>query len=206
MWPEFEHHHLSSEAPERLKPTQMSVGLEEVAAKRREWAALGRKDRRDALERQVFPAVLGPKNRFYIIDHHHLGLALIEEKVERVWIAVRDDLSWLEPEVFWRTMEFRAWAHPFDERGRRCELTEMPRRLIDLKDDPYRSLAGRVRHAGGYAKSMAPFAEFQWADFLRARIGASVVRRQFPRAVREGVKWARSPTARYLPGWSGHRE
>ncbi len=43
MWPEVHHHHLASEAPERLRPTQMSVGLAEVARKRREWAALGRK-------------------------------------------------------------------------------------------------------------------------------------------------------------------
>ena len=46
------------------------------------------------------------------------GLALIEEGVGRVWIAVQDDLSWLTPEVFWRVMEFRAWLHPFDDHGR----------------------------------------------------------------------------------------
>ena len=45
MWPEIHlHHHLVSESP-RLRPTQMSVGLAEVAAKRREWAALGDKQR-----------------------------------------------------------------------------------------------------------------------------------------------------------------
>ena len=203
MWPEMHHHHLASEAPERLRPTQMSVGRIEVARKRREWAALGRKQRRETLQQQVFPAVLGPGQRYHIIDHHHLGLALIEEKVERVWIALQDDLSWLEPEVFWRTMEFRAWAHPFDASGRRRNFSDMPRRLADLDDDPYRSLAGDVHKAGGYAKSTAPFAEFLWADFLRARIGARALRRQPNRAVREGVKLAKSAAARYLPGWSG---
>ena len=203
MWPQIHHHHLRSESPDRLRPTQMSVGLAEVAIKRREWAALGRKARRETLQHQVFPAVLGPKNRFYIIDHHHLGLALIEEQVEQVWIALHDDLSWLAPEVFWRTMEFRAWAHPFDALGRRCASSEIPRRLTDLQDDPYRSLAGRIHHAGGYAKSAAPFAEFLWADFLRARIGARAVRREPQRALREGVKLAKSASARYLPGWSG---
>jgi hypothetical protein len=149
MWPEVIHHHLSSESPERLRPTQMSVGLAEVATKRREWAALGRKARKLTLERQVFPAVLGPKDRYYIIDHHHLGLALIEEKVDAVLIAVYDDLSWLAPAVFWRTMEFRSWAHPFDARGQRRDYADIPRRLTELQDDPYRSLAGRVRQAGG---------------------------------------------------------
>jgi hypothetical protein len=203
MWPEMHHHHLTSEAPERLRPTQMSVGLIEVARKRGEWAALGRKQRREVLQEQVFPAVLGPGQRHHIIDHHHLGLALIEEGVERVWIALQDDLSWLEPEVFWRTMEFRAWAHPFDASGKRRDFRDMPRRLTELVDDPYRSLAGDVHKAGGYAKSTAPFAEFLWADFLRQRIGGRALRRQRPRAVREGVKLAKTAAARYLPGWAG---
>jgi hypothetical protein len=206
MWPEVHHHHLVTEAPARLRPTQMSVGLAEVAAKRQEWAALSRKQRRETLQRQVFPAVLGPKQRHYIIDHHHLGLALIEEGVEQVWIALHDDLSWLAPEVFWRTMEFRAWAHPFDPGGRRREYRDMPRRLGDLQDDPYRSLAGRVRQAGGYAKSPAPFAEFLWADFLRARVGAGMLRREPRRALRAGLRLAKSAEARYLPGWSGRHK
>jgi hypothetical protein len=184
----------------------MSVGLAEVAAKRSEWAALSHKARRGTLEQQVFPAVLGPGSRFYLIDHHHLALALIEEKVAAVWVAVQDDLSWLEATVFWRTMEFRAWAHPYDAHGRRRDCNDIPARLSSLRDDPYRSLAGRVRHAGGYAKSVAPFAEFLWADFYRSRVSAALVRRDLRRAVREGTKLARSAAARYLPGWSGrHR-
>lgn len=206
MWPEVHHHHLESATLRRLRPTQMSVGLAEVASKRREWAALGKKERQATLQRQVFPAVRGPKNRFFIIDHHHLGLALIEEGVKNVWVAVHDDLSWLEPEVFWRTMEFRSWAHPFDSLGRRCGCGEIPLRLTALQDDPYRSFAGRVHHAGGYAKSAAPFAEFLWADFLRARIGAGLLRSKPQRALRAGVKLAKSAPARYLPGWSGRHK
>lgn len=181
----------------------MSVGYAEVAAKRREWAALGHKARRAVLEHQVFPAVFGPGGRFYITDHHHLALALIEEEVAAVWVAVQDDLSWLESSVFWRTMEFRAWAHPYDARGRRRDCSDIPSRLGSLQDDPYRSLAGRVRHAGGYAKSVTPFAEFLWADFFRPRVSRALIRRDLPRAVREGKKLARLAAARYLPGWSG---
>ena len=207
MWPEFHyhHHHLIREAPLKLRPTQMSVGLAEVAAKRREWAALGVRERHQQLQREVFPAVRGPRERHFILDHHHLGLALIEEGVEHVWVAVQDDLSWLTPAVFWRTMEFRAWVHPFDARGRRRECSEIPLRLTQLQDDPYRTLANRVHEAGGYAKSAAPFAEFLWADFLRTRVGAGMTRRASPLAVRAGVKLARSCAARYLPGWAGRK-
>jgi hypothetical protein len=209
MWPEFHlhyhHHHLVPESPLKLRPTQMSVGLAEVAAKRREWAKLGDKQRHKQLRRQVFPAVLGPGKRCFILDHHHLGLALIEEGISRVWVALQDDLSWLAADVFWRTMEFRAWAHPFDERGVRHDCGDIPARLTQLQDDPYRTLANRVHEAGGYAKSATPFAEFLWADFLRARIGLGAARRGSPQAVRTGVRLARSGAARYLPGWSGRR-
>jgi hypothetical protein len=204
MWPELHlHHHLVSEDPARLRPTQMTVGLAEVAIKRREWAALGKKERREALQQEVFPAVLGLQQRYYIIDHHHLGLALIEERVRHVWIAVQDDLSWLKAETFWRVMESRAWAHPYDARGQRRDTDDMPRRLVEMEDDPYRSLANRVHEAGGYAKSAMPYAEFLWADFFRSNIGARKLRRRPPLAVREGVKLAKSAAARYLPGWAG---
>jgi hypothetical protein len=204
MWPELHrHHHLVSEDPARLRPTQMTVGLAEVEIKRREWAALDKKERREALQQQVFPAVLGLRQRYYIIDHHHLGLALIEERVRHVWIAVQDDLSWLAPEVFWRVLEFRAWAHPFDVHGERRDCREIPADLTRLQDDPFRSLANRVHEAGGYAKSAMPYAEFLWADFFRAHMSPGKVRSRSPLAVRAGVRLAKSPAARYLPGWAG---
>jgi len=51
MWPEVHiHHHLVREDPARLRPTQMTVGLAEVAIKRREWAAIDKKQRHEALQ------------------------------------------------------------------------------------------------------------------------------------------------------------
>lgn len=188
---------------DRLRPTQMSVGYAEVQLKRDEWDAMKVRQREAELAQHVFPSVLGPERTHYIIDHHHLGIALIEAGVREVWLAELDDLSWLAPPVFWRTMEFRSWTHPYDRRGRRRGYDEMPERLKQLKDDPYRSLAGMVRRAGGYAKEQAVFAEFLWADFFRPRIDAELISAQPRRATKAAVKLARSSTARYLPGWSG---
>jgi hypothetical protein len=47
-----------------------------VAQKRREWRDKGRVKGGDFLGRHMIRAVLGPKKRHYIIDHHHLALAL----------------------------------------------------------------------------------------------------------------------------------
>jgi hypothetical protein len=80
----------------------------------------------------------------------------------------------------------------------------MPRKLIRLQNDPYRSLAGLVRLAGGYAKDLAPFSEFLWADFFRPQVSARLIADERVRATRMGVKLARSNDACYLPGWIGN--
>ncbi len=187
----------------KLRPTQLSVGYAEVEDKSRQWARLGKKKLKVEIQHHVFPAVLGPGREYFIVDHHHLGIALLKQGIQEVFVAILDDLSWLKAPMFWRTMEFRSWTHPYDNRGRRCDYSQMPERLTDLKDDPYRSLAGLVRGAGGFAKGQAPFVEFLWADFFRPHIAARLISKNPRRAVREGVRLAQSAEARYLPGWSG---
>ena len=197
------HHHFVEADLLALRPTQMTAGFAEVALKRREWAGLSKKDRKRLLESHWFPAVLGPRGRNFIVDHHHLGLALHEEGVRRVKLMVLDDLSYLAPTIFWRVMEQRAWVHPFDDKGTRRPYTDIPTCLTDLRDDPYRSLAGMLRTAGGYAKDSSPFAEFLWADYLRPHVTRAQIRKDLALALREAQGLAKSPLARYLPGWSG---
>lgn len=187
----------------RLRPTQFTVGYAEVEQKAHLWARLGKKRRKIEVERHVFPAVIGPGHDYFIVDHHHLGIALLDEGIEEIFVSVLDDLSWLKLPVFWRTMEFRSWSHPYDNRGKRRDYGDIPQRLTQLKDDPYRSLAGLVRGAGGFAKDQAPFVEFLWADYFRPHIGPRIIKTDPRRATREGLRLAQSNQARYLPGWSG---
>lgn len=198
-----DHHPLTTVNLAKLKPTQITVGFAEVARKRAEWAHLTKKARHSLIDSHCFPAVLGPRERYYIVDHHHLGLALHEEGVEAVRVMALADLSYLALPIFWRVMEQRNWAHPFDHIGRRRDYDAIPTKVELLVDDPYRSLAGFVRAAGGYAKDTSPFAEFLWADYLRPHITLTQIDRSMDVAVREGLSLAKSPLARYLPGWAG---
>jgi hypothetical protein len=52
--------------------------------------------------------------------------------------------------------------------------------MAKLIDDPFRSLAGELRRAGGFAKDTTPFSEFLWADFLRRRVKRKTVETQHP--------------------------
>lgn len=189
-----------------LRPTQITLGMREVEAKRQAWRAKAAKNTDKAgefLGSHMIPVIQGPKDRRYVIDHHHLCRALIEEGQQTVLVNVIADLSALEPDAFWFNMDCRGWTHPFDADGKRRGYVDVPKTIADMVDDPYRSLAGELRFAGGYAKDTTPFSEFLWADFLRRRIKPKVVQADFDAAIAQALGLAKGAEAAYLPGWCG---
>jgi len=186
-----------------LRPTQITVGMREVLAKQKAWKEQDRKKKAEFLGRHMIPVVRGPKGRNYIVDHHHLALALYNEGVENVLVIAISDLRSLESEEFWVHLDNRCWVHPYNAKGRRCGFDEIPRRIVDLEDDPYRSLAGELRRMGGFAKDTTPFSEFLWADFMRRNISRNAIVGNFDRALEQAMKLAKSTQAAYLPGWCG---
>jgi hypothetical protein len=186
-----------------LRPTQITVGMREVEAKRRRWREMHGKKAGKFLASHMIPVVLGPNEQRYVTDHHHLARALLDEGVKEVATTVVVDLSGLDPDAFWFVLDNRGLMHPFDDRGRRQHYGEIPGSIGELIDDPFRSLAGELRRLGGYAKDTTPFSEFLWADFLRRRIKRDEAEKHFDSAAREALKLARSKEADYLPGWSG---
>ncbi len=187
-----------------LRPTQITVGMLEVEAKRKAWRErAGGESAGDFLGRHMIPVVLGPKGRHYVIDHHHLARALHEEGVKKLMITVVKNLSHLEPDSFWFALDNFGWMHPFDANGERRHYRDIPKSVADMVDDPYRSLAGELRRLGGFAKDTTPFSEFLWADFLRRRIKPRAVKRDFQAALNKSLKLAKGGAADYLPGWCG---
>ena len=186
-----------------LRPTQITVGMREVKAKRKHWRETAETKGGKFLGKHMIPVILGPKERNYVIDHHHLALALHEEGVKEIAVTVIANLSALEPDSFWFVMDNHNWMHPFDAEGRRRHYKDIPKSVTDLVDDPFRSLAGELRRAGGYAKDTTPFSEFIWADFLRRRMKRKQVETDFERAVEKALQLAKSKDANYLPGWCG---
>lgn len=186
-----------------LRPTQMTVGLREVAVKRSALRALPSAKAGAFLGHHFIPVVFGPKGRYHIVDHHHLARALYEEGLREVFVNVISDLSRLDKEAFWVVLDNRAWMHPFDASGKRRAYADIPKSVDKLIDDPYRSLAGEVRRLGGYAKDTTPFAEFLWADFFRRRVPVALLNDNFDKASQQALQLGRQAEASYLPGWSG---
>ena len=190
-------------AVEDLRPTQLTVGRREVEIKRKAWRDRTKAKQREFLARHMIPVIHGPRDRYYIIDHHHLALALHEEGVKDMLVTTYADLSMLDGTVFWATMDARNWVHPFDGKGKRRDYKAIPKHLRDMIDDPFRSLAGELHRIGGFAKETEPFSEFQWADFLRRRVKPALLEKEFTHALEKALALAKSQDAIYLPGWCG---
>ena len=186
-----------------LHPTQITVGMREVMAKRKHWRRESKKKGGEFLGKHMIPVILGPKDRHYVIDHHHLARALHDEKVDNVLTTVVANLSKLDRDTFWFVLDCHSWMHPFDADGRRRAYKDIPDKVSKLVDDPYRSLAGELRRAGGFAKDTTPFSEFLWADFFRDRIKRKTIETDFAHAMERALQLAKSTEADYLPGWCG---
>jgi hypothetical protein len=186
-----------------LRPTQMTVGMREVKEKRKRFREQKKKKQVETLGKHMIPVVKGPDKRFYVVDHHHLARALHEEGITDILVTVIGDLSMVEKDAFWNVMDNKRWVYPYDAKGERRQFKDIPKTITELKDDPFRSLAGELRRAGGFAKDTTPFSEFLWADFLRRKMSAKSVDENFAKAMEKSLALAKGPDAVYLPGWCG---
>src|SRR5215468_2302269 len=184
-----------------LAPTQMTVGMREVDHKRRRWRERSAYEAANFLDNLRIPVVLGPGARPYLLDRHHLALALHNEGVKELLVSIAADMSCLPRNKFWRGLESRGCARPVDAHGRMRSYNDMPATLDGLQDDAFRSLSWAVKKAGGYVKDEAPFSEFHWADFLRGRIPLEMVERDFAHTQALAMRIARTAEAAVLPGW-----
>jgi hypothetical protein len=182
----------------------MTVGMREVKEKRQRFREhKSKKKQEDLLGKHMIPVVLGPSEHYYVVDHHHLARALHDEGVEDILVAVIGDLTMVGKDAFWGVMDNKRWVYPYDAKGERRHFKDLPKSITGLKDDPFRSLAGELRRAGGFAKDITPFSEFLWADFLRQQMPRKSVEDDFGKAMEKALALAKTKDAIYLPGWCG---
>jgi len=186
-----------------LHPTQMAVGMKQVEFKQKGLRKLAGKKKeleKFILERPI-RVVLGPGGQAYVIDHHHLALALVREGHTKAPVSVAADYSKMSEEDFWNKMYDMKYVYPYDADGKKRPFDEIPEKLTELQDDPYRALAGYARNEGAFNKIKIPFSEFKWANYFRERIPKDLVEKDFDAALEKAVELARHPDAKNLPGF-----
>jgi len=173
------HYEAGDRSPMKIKikhlhPTQMSVGYEQVNEKSKHMNKKKHKELDDYLYEHVVPIVLGPENKMYIIDHHHLCFAAHQSDIDEVYGKIIKDFSSMNDIDFWDIMKTNNYIWLYDTDGNNINLSQflllLPDSIKKLRDDPYRSLAGIVRKEGGFTKDITPFSEFHWANFYRNKI------------------------------------
>ena len=66
------------------------------------------------------------------------------------------DLSALDLDAFWTVLDHKSLVYPFDAQGRRRDFADIPKTVMQLKDDPFRSLAGELRRSGRFCQGHHP--------------------------------------------------
>ena len=187
-----------------LRPTQITVSMVHVNEARAQLRmALARHQLRDFLTWREVRGVRGPRGEVYVIDPHSIARALVDEGVERCLVLIEQDLSGVVSDRFWVAMERKGWVLPVDAAGRRRAYSAVPRDFFLLEDDPYRTLALRIRDAGATNEWEGGAAEVAWAGFLRLHVSAAQAAAGDEATLRTAPDRARSEAARRLPGWKG---
>ena len=158
-----------------LRPTQMTVGIREVEQKRKRWHDESKKKGDEFLGKHTIPIVLGPGDRHYVIDHHHLARALHDEGVENILVTVVEKLRKLEPELVLVRPEqsqldasVRRRGLPASLQGFANDRGRPQRRSVPLVG---RRTATRRRVRQGHDTVQ----RILWANFLRRRVERKTV-------------------------------
>src|SRR4051812_27441972 len=102
-----------------LRPTQFSLGMEQVKEKMKELEKLSKKELAEYLHERPVPVIVSPTKELYIIDHHHLLYCTWQIGVKKVEVEIKGDLSKtkLSYKKFWQTMVRSEWTYLYDQFG-----------------------------------------------------------------------------------------
>ncbi|SFO01001.1 hypothetical protein SAMN05660284_02710 [Formivibrio citricus] len=183
---------------ESLRPTQSAVGELQVTG---EVAKIRKQPDLAAWQKKkVIPVVIGPQGNYYLTDRHHTSHGLWKAGERTLVVKIIEHLK--KADGFWPEMQARHWVYLFDEHGTAIPPSALPLRLADMRDDPYRSLAGFARNRGYFRGTDAYFMEFEWARYFgRAMDWQPVTRSNLEQALEKTRKLACEPAAHGLPGY-----
>jgi hypothetical protein len=184
-----------------LRPTQLTLGLKEVRERAKKIGRLSQHELDDLLDHKAVPHVIGPEERIYMVDHHHLARALLSVDIAKMTLGEQlADWSDFDIKTFWRKMDKNGYCWPIDADGNRRPYSAIPDRIEKLTDNVWRSLARELR-GRAFEDLDTPFQEFIWGDYFRTFMSRRLIELNFELAVGLAAKLARLDEAQDLPGF-----
>lgn len=157
-----------------LRPTQFTAGFYAVEIKREKIEKLYQEGKlRGYLRKKVAPIVISPDGEAYLLDRHHLGLALnrasIPKSYKRLYTHTVKHYTSLSTEAFWKQMRKEGFVNLLDQNAIKSPR-RLPLSLDQLRDDPHRSFVWLLKNEGLISKpaNAPPFFEFYVANALRS--------------------------------------
>ncbi|ELR20486.1 uncharacterized protein ACA1_039640 [Acanthamoeba castellanii str. Neff] len=196
-----------------LRPTQFTVGMLAVSHQTKKINKMaktcGEAKLIKYIGKKTVPVVVGPEQRFYMLDRHHAARALWDSEVDAalkvLHVQILADLSGLSEDEFWDKMKRNKCTYLTKHGQDPLSPDLLPPNVGELSDDAYRSLAWAVKSRKGFKATSIPFAEFIWADFLREQLRKELGGEEDIYAVvGEAIDTCHSACAAHLPGNNQH--
>ena len=190
-----------------LHPLQGGIGMAQVDFNINEISKHPGKEREKLLADPI-KVVKGPDGGLYITDHHHGALAWLrfqtahrQETNSICQVAPLPEAASMDQ--FARTLQTLQLVRLFDANGQKIQFQALPKTLLAMKDDPYRTIAGETRRQGAWCRypGAVEFAEFQWADYLRPRLQVTPKNVTKPKLIEQAAQLSRDPAAHCVPGY-----
>ncbi|KGG12822.1 MULTISPECIES: ParB/Srx family N-terminal domain-containing protein [Prochlorococcus] len=153
-----------------LLPTQMCIGLAEVINRKVDFLKESKEARLNYIKTKPVPLVSNSYGSFWMLDRHHRLRALLEiEKDAEVYGYVVKEIKTKEDSKILEFLESRGWLYLYNSRGVGPQpIQNLPKSLLSLEDDPYRSLVWQLKQEGVLTSHpLVPYYEFKWASWLR---------------------------------------
>jgi len=141
-----------------------------------------------------------------MVDRHHRLRGLVEVDANATALGyVVLNLAEASRQDVLDQLHRRGWLYLYDGRGLGPQpSTALPNGLLDLQDDPYRSLVWKLKREKRIAaQPLIPFHEFRWGAWLRRRPLPPFSSERLEPALPRARALVLSPAASHLAGWQG---
>jgi hypothetical protein len=193
-----------------LRPLQGAVGMEEVHDKAEKIRSKPGKACQKIASDPI-KVIRGPEGALFITDHHHGADAWRLAERPFALCEIADRAPPLSDGQFWSDLKKDHLVRLNDADGKSITPEELPSSLAQMPDDPYRSLAWRLRKEDGFCRAnmqQVEFAEFVWADWLRMQpeLPLDEVRASAAKTLPIALALVRGPRAKDIPGYVGDKQ
>lgn len=211
-------------SPTLLHPTQFLFSELEVNFKIKELKEImteeGEEGVVEFLKDHRGQVVVGPQNKMWIVDGHHLALALdvLRKRDDRfksinVYLKILHEWNELSPKEFEKAMKLgnkhgEDGDYPLvylkDNRGREQSFGKLPKKLSSMKDSPYRSLVWLLKEVNAIEElKEVPYQEFIVAEYLQKHIKlpSKMTKKAYDQALNQALDLIRDSDEDAFPGY-----